>query len=197
MKLELILPKRKNVGRVSKAPAPHLGLGMVAALTPKDADISLTDERIAAIDFKKDIDLVGISATTTTAPRASEIADAFRAKGVGGVLGGIHPSILPEEASQHADAVVIGEAEGVWPKVIDDFKAGRLKSFYSQQERPSLAGLPLPRRADYLQDKEFIVRMADKRICPGLCVHFGRRGLLPRRAWSPSCGCRLPFSWRL
>lgn len=143
---------------------------MVAAQTPNDVDISLTDECIAAIDLQKEIDLVGISTITTTAHRAYEIADAFRTKGVKVVLGGVHPSILPEEASQHADAVVIGEAEGIWPKVIDDFKAGGLKSFYSQERRPSLAGLPLPRRDLFANSGYFIKNvMSTSRGCPFSC----------------------------
>ena len=116
MKLELIVPAtHKNRGKQKKALIPPLGLAMVAALTPPDIEVSLTDENVTAIDFQKQIDLVGITALTVTAQRAYQIADTFRAKGVQVVLGGIHPSVLPEEARQHADAIVIGEAEGVWP----------------------------------------------------------------------------------
>jgi len=94
--------------------------------------------------YLKDVDLVGITALTSTAHRAYEIADAFRAMGKKVVLGGIHPSIMPEEAGQHADAVVIGEAEGIWPAVIDDFKAKQLRKTYQLKDRPSLTGLPIP-----------------------------------------------------
>jgi len=83
---------------------------MVAALTPPDVDVSLTDENVTDIDFQEQPDLVGITILTVTAKRAYEIADTFRAKGVKVVLGGIHPTVLPEEASRHADAVVVGEA---------------------------------------------------------------------------------------
>jgi radical SAM superfamily enzyme YgiQ (UPF0313 family) len=146
MKLELILAKKRDVIMMGRALCPPLGLGVVAALTPNDVEVSLSDERISAIDFQKDTDLVGISALTTTAPRAYAIADTFRARGVKVVLGGVHPSLLPEEASCHADAVVIGEAEGIWSKVIDDFKAGTLEKFYTQEEPPNLVGWPLARR---------------------------------------------------
>ena len=147
MKLELIVPAtHKNRGKQKKALIPPLGLAMVAALTPPDIEVSLTDENVTAIDFQKQVDLVGITALTVTAQRAYQIADTFRAKGVQVVLGGIHPSVLPEEARQHADAIVIGEAEGVWPKVIEDFKANKLQGVYQERERSSLVGLPIPRR---------------------------------------------------
>jgi len=94
---------------------PPLGLATVAALAPPDIEVSLTDENIAAIDFQEETDLVGITVLTSTAQRAYEIADIFRARGIKVVLGGIHASFLPDEAGQHADAVVIGEAEQTWP----------------------------------------------------------------------------------
>ncbi|NOQ18289.1 MAG: hypothetical protein GQ507_03515 [Dehalococcoidales bacterium] len=98
---------------MKKAICPPLGLAMVAALTPPEVEVSLTDENVAVVDFQKETDLVGVTAQTITAQRAYEICDSFRARGVKVVLGGIHPSTLPEEASQHADDVVIGEAEGI------------------------------------------------------------------------------------
>ena len=147
MKLWLIVPAtREGIRKRRKALIPPLGLAMVAALTPPDVEVSLTDENVADIDFQNETDLVGITTLTVTAQRAYEIADIFRAKGVKVVLGGVHASFLPEEASQHADAVVIGEAEGVWPRVIEDFKANKMQKVYKQRERPGLADLPLPRR---------------------------------------------------
>ena len=86
------------------------------------------------------------------------------------VLGGIHPSILPEEASQHADAVVIGEAEGIWPKLLEDFKADRLQKIYQQLKRPSLVNLPIPRR-DLFAKGAYLVRntISTTRGCPYSC----------------------------
>ena len=128
MKLELIVPAtQENLLNRKKALCPHLGLAMIAALTPPEFEVSLTDENVTVIDFQKEIDLVGITVLTITAKRAYEIADTFRAIGVKVILGGSHPSALPKEASQHADAVVIGEAEGVWANVIEDFKANKLQ----------------------------------------------------------------------
>ena len=171
MKLELIVPStQESIRKRKKALAPPLGLAMVAALTPPVVEVSLIDENITAVDFHMETDLVGITAMTITAQRAYEIADTFRARGVKVVLGGIHPSVMPEEASQHADAVVIGEAEGIWPGLIEDFKANRLQRVYRQPERPSLLGLPVPRR-DLFTPGAYFARhtISTSRGCPYSC----------------------------
>jgi radical SAM superfamily enzyme YgiQ (UPF0313 family) len=143
---------------------------MVAALTPPEVEVSLTDENVTVIDFQKKIDLVGITVLTITAKRAYEIADTFRAIGVKVILGGSHPSALPKEASQHADAIVIGEAEGIWANVIEDFKANKLQKIYSHQEQPSLLNLPIPRR-DLFADGAYYFRntISTTRGCPYAC----------------------------
>jgi radical SAM superfamily enzyme YgiQ (UPF0313 family) len=171
VKLELILPAVKEYGRrQKKAPLPPMGLAMVAALTPPEVEVSLTDENVSVIDFQKDTDLVGITALTATALRAYEIADAFRARGIKVVLGGIHPSVLPEEASKHADAVVIGEAEGIWTKVIDDFKTNKLQKVYQNHERPSLVDLPMPRRDLFTKGAYLLNQtISATRGCPYSC----------------------------
>ncbi|GAH24729.1 unnamed protein product [marine sediment metagenome] len=88
MKLELIIPAtQESLLNRKKALLPHLGLAMVAALTPLEVEVSLTDENVTEIDFQKEIDLVGITALTNTAERAYKIADTFRAKGVKVILG--------------------------------------------------------------------------------------------------------------
>jgi len=171
MKLELIVPAtQENLIRRKKAPCLHLGLAMVAALTPPDVEVSLTDENITAIDFQKETDLVGITTSTITAKRAYEIADTFRAMGVKVILGGSHPSALPQEASQHADSVVIGEAEGIWANVIEDFKANKLQSIYSQLKQPSLINLPIPRRDLFNTGAYFFQNtISTTRGCPNAC----------------------------
>ncbi len=171
MKLELIAPAtQENSQKRKKAVLPPLGIAMVAALTPPEVEVSLTDENVTFIDFQKEIDLVGIMALTVTAPRAYEIADNFRARGVKVILGGAHPSALPEEASQHADAVVIGEAEGIWPGLINDFKANKLQRVYRQDKRPSLVNLPMPRR-DLLAEGAYTIKqtLSATRGCPYSC----------------------------
>jgi radical SAM superfamily enzyme YgiQ (UPF0313 family) len=171
LKLELIVPathKRKR--KSGKAILPPLGMAAVAALTPQDVEVSITDENVTRIDYLKDVDLVGITALTSTAHRAYEIADAFRAMGKKVVLGGIHPSIMPEEAGQHADAVVIGEAEGIWPTVIDDFKAKQLRKTYQLKERPVLSGLPHPRRDLFTKRRYYFGNtIYTTRGCPYSC----------------------------
>ncbi|MFC1994612.1 B12-binding domain-containing radical SAM protein [Chloroflexota bacterium] len=171
MKLELVAPaSRQIIGTRKKALGPPLGLAIVAALTPPGVEISLTDENVTAVDFDKGADLVGITTTTLTAPRAYEIADTFRSRGVKVVLGGIHASVLPEEACQHADAVVCGEAEGVWPALIDDFRANRLKGIYYQNGRPTLDGMPPPRRDLFLKERYvFPNTVSTTRGCPNSC----------------------------
>ena len=150
MKLELIVPATKEIlKRRKKVLTPPLGMATVAALTPPEVEVSLTDENISTVDFEKEVDLVGITALTYTVHRAYQIADSFRTRGVKVVMGGIHPSIMPEEASQHADAIVVGEAEGIWGDVIEDFKANKLRRIYRQNKHPSLVGLPIPRRDLY------------------------------------------------
>jgi radical SAM superfamily enzyme YgiQ (UPF0313 family) len=171
MKLELIAPAAQaNSQKRKKAVLPPLGLATVAALTPPGVEVSLTDENVTVIDFQKEIDLVGITVLTVTAPRAYEIADNFRARGVKVILGGAHPSVLPEEASQHADAVVIGEAEGIWPSLINDFKANKLQRLYRQHERHSLVNLPVPRR-DLLAEGAYTIKqtLSATRGCPYSC----------------------------
>jgi radical SAM superfamily enzyme YgiQ (UPF0313 family) len=145
-------------------------MATVAALTPPDIDISLTDENVIAVDFEEEVDLVGITALTCTAQRAYEIADTFRARAVKVILGGIHPSMQPDEASQHADAVVVGEAEGIWEHVIEDFKANRLQKIYRQNERPSLHNLPMPRR-DLFAEGAYLIKntLSATRGCPYSC----------------------------
>lgn len=141
MKLKLIYPEWGSYPLIYRRYIPTLGLIKVASFTPPDIDISITDERIEPIDFSEDVDLVGISAMTCQARRAYEIARIYREKGVKVVLGGVHPSLLPEEASKYSDAVVIGEAEGSWQELIEDFRRGSLKRFYSCKAKEVKASL--------------------------------------------------------
>ena len=131
MKLLLVSPSNKLGRKVLKAiKIPQLGLHILASLTPNDVDITVVDEEIRKIDFSLDFDLVGISCMTAKANRSYQLSDRYRQRGSKVVLGGIHPTILPQEAIQHADAVVIGAAEGCWTDVINDFRKGNLQKFY-------------------------------------------------------------------
>jgi radical SAM superfamily enzyme YgiQ (UPF0313 family) len=126
--------------------SPLAGLLAVAALIPADQyEVVLTDENIEDIDFDRDVDLVGISAMTSYVNRGYEIADRFRARGTPVIMGGVHPSFMPDEALQHADAVVIGEAELVMARVLDDLKRRELRGIYKSEKLCSMIGMPLPR----------------------------------------------------
>lgn len=122
-------------------------LPLIAALTPEGYfdEIRLIDENHKTVDFEEEADLVGITAMTQQATRAYEIADRFRERGIPVVLGGHHPTVLPEEAKAHADTVIVGEAEEVWRQYIADFASGHPEPFYVQKERVELTGTPVPR----------------------------------------------------
>ena len=122
-------PVRKGYRLRRESKQAPLGLGMVAALTPSDWKIRIWDENFREFQFRE-ADLVGITAMTATAPRAYEIAAVYREKGIPVVLGGIHATYMPEEASAYADVLVLGEAEGVWHQVIKDFSEGKLQKRY-------------------------------------------------------------------
>ncbi|HKZ46623.1 MAG TPA: radical SAM protein [Thermodesulfobacteriota bacterium] len=151
MKLLLILPKNERsywggVSKSGKAGFVRLNLPTIAALTPTDWDVEILDARVKPVDYDAKADLVGITGFTAEMPGAYEIADNFRKKGVKVVMGGIHVSALPDEALQHADAVVIGEAELVWHKLLLDFKRGELKQKYKADKLCDMENMVIPRR---------------------------------------------------
>jgi len=115
----------------------------VAAAMPSYVDTRIVDEDLEPIDFATDADVVGISFMTYNAPHAYEIADRFRREGKLVILGGYHPTFMPEEAIAHADAVCVGDAEGTVPRMMEDLAAGRLGQVY-RNEPCDLAGLPKP-----------------------------------------------------
>jgi radical SAM superfamily enzyme YgiQ (UPF0313 family) len=169
-RLLLISPSHRFGNKVLKTiKIPQLSLHILASLTPSDIDITVVDEEIREIDFSSEFDLVGISCMTATANRSYQLSERYRQQGSKVVLGGIHPTILPKEAIQHADAVVIGEAEGCWAKVIDDFKKGKLQKFY-HEPAPDLSVSPFPRR-DFQIDKALFkcVGLLTTRGCPYAC----------------------------
>jgi len=109
---------------------PTLYARRIAAITPKKHSVSVINERYTKIDFDETYDMVHINFTTSTTPRAYEIADRFRKKNIPVVLSGLHASAIPEEAKQHADSVLLGSGELNWLKLIEDFKKNELKPFY-------------------------------------------------------------------
>ena len=123
-----------------------LSLEQIAALTPTEHDVTILNTRIQTIDYTRHYDLVGLSLLTCTANRGYEIADTFRAREIPVVLGGWHPSTLPQEAKTHADAVVIGEAELVWELLLKDLQQGKLKPYYQADRLATGDEIPAPRR---------------------------------------------------
>ncbi len=107
---------------------------------------TLSMKLLLPMTSNQDVDLVGITVLTELALRAYQIADTYRRKGVKVVMGGIHPTVLPEEALEHADAVVVGEAEGVWPQLVADAASGQMQRIYRAGKMTDLKGLPKPRR---------------------------------------------------
>lgn len=134
-----------------------LTLTTLAGLIPKDLPVELTliDEGIRDVPLDLEADLIGFTVITGTARRAYELADHFRARGIAVVLGGPHVTLIPEDAEPHADAVVIGYAEDIWPQLLRDFAAGRMEKRYQQAPGLEIGGRPFPRR-DLLPSRDFL-----------------------------------------
>jgi radical SAM superfamily enzyme YgiQ (UPF0313 family) len=136
MKITFIRPNM-TAARAADAMQP-LAFAVLAAHTPPHVELALYDERIEPIDMQHATDLVAMTVETYTARRAYQVADTFRQRGVPVVMGGYHPTFLPDEALAHADSIVIGDAEGLWPQVVADAEAGTLQRIYQQQQQPAL-----------------------------------------------------------
>ena len=156
MRLTLIYP---SVGRKPNKPYVRawqmqpLSMALLASLTPPDVELRFYDDRMEEIPFDEPTDLVALSVETFTALRSYKIARAFRARGVPVVLGGYHVTLLPEEARQEADAIVIGDAEPVWAQLLDDTRHGRLQPVYQGPAQRTLSGIR-PRR-EIFQGKRY------------------------------------------
>lgn len=146
-----------------------LGLLTVAALTPAEWDITVIDENQGVPDYASmpRPDVVGITAFTSQASRAYDVAAQFRALGVPVVMGGIHASMCPDEATKHVDSMLVGEAEGVWPRVLDDARQGNLKPRY-EAEPISTLDVP-PARHDLLPRGYGFGAIQTTRGCPLNC----------------------------
>lgn len=175
MKLLLIGPSKYlneagSLFKRKKIILPRLNLLLLAGLTPKEVDVNIVEEATEEIDFESKCDLVGITTFTNQAPRAYDIADRFREKGKTVVLGGMHVSVLPDEAKQHADSIIIGEADYLWKKIIEDFNNNELKPIYKCDDLHNLKGLPVP-RYDLINRKKYmaIMPVQTSRGCPHNC----------------------------
>ncbi|TAN60807.1 B12-binding domain-containing radical SAM protein [bacterium] len=146
-----------------------LAIPTLAALTPPEHEVRVFDENIEEVDYDWGADLAGISVRTMFAIRAYDIADKFRAKGVKTVLGGIHPSMCPEEALRHCDSVVIGEAEDVWQSVLTDATHNALKKTYTAGKKTDLKTCQNPKRTVLSKSKYFSDIVQTTKGCPFHC----------------------------
>jgi radical SAM superfamily enzyme YgiQ (UPF0313 family) len=165
------LRKRKLVGAV----LPHL-----AALAPKEWEVTLVDDATQEVDYDADVDVVAITIRTVTSLRGYEIAARFRDRHVPVVMGGPHATFYAAEIAEHADAVCIGEAEEVFPAMLEDAAAGRLKKTYRAERPAPLAGLPAPRwdlldPRNYVFYRPFVIQYS--RGCPYTCDFCAERRL--------------------
>ena len=151
--------------------APPLVLPLLAGLTPPGVDVRLIDENVEPVDLTIAADWAAITCMTASAPRAYVIADALRERGIPVIMGGMHPTVMPDEAGAHADAVVIGEAEPVWRQVLADLAGGRLQPRYQHPGYADLAGLPRPRRELLQVDRYLTTNVVQTaRGCPNGCA---------------------------
>ena len=149
-----------------------LTLTTLAAMVPPDIEVKLVDGSVDPIPMNEPADLVGISVITGCARPAYALAKHFRRRGIPVALGGVHVTILPGEAMQHADSIVIGRGEQAWPQLIEDFRRGKLKRVYRELLLPdhTLTGVPSPRRdlqrnSGYMLPNTVQATRGCKRIC--------------------------------
>jgi len=172
VRLTLIRPSigRPNPGTFETAAIEPLQLGVVAALTPPHWEVRLYDDRVEPIPFDEPTDLVALTLETFTAKRAYQIATAYRARGVTVVMGGMHPTLLPDEVAAHADAVYVGDAEQHWGELLSDVERGRLKRLYRGEPTiPQLGTFP---RRDLFKGKKYLPLslVQFSRGCPYRCA---------------------------
>jgi radical SAM superfamily enzyme YgiQ (UPF0313 family) len=174
MRVNLILPALTEAhGRywrsIKYSLFPPLGLATLAGWLGPEDEATLVDEHVETLSTDDEPDLVAIEVYVTSARRAYRIADTYRTRGIHVVLGGLHPTACPEEASLHADTLVLGPAEEAWPRFLADFRAGRAAPLYTSRTR-DLDSLPRPRR-DLINRRLYLVpnSMVVSRGCPHAC----------------------------
>ncbi len=171
----------RTVFKVRRRQVVPLTLPYLAALTPAEWEIKLLDEQLEPIDFDYPAEVVAITAWTLNSYRAYDLADEFRRRGIPVILGGPHTFFHAQEAGQHSDAVGVGEAEGFWPRMLEDALHGRLQKLYRAETLPDLAGLPMP-RYDLLDVRRYgpfrTFAVVSSRGCPFHCEFCSERFLL-------------------
>lgn len=164
MRLERISLLRPNMGDYRSTDGlPPLSMAVLAARTPDDIAVSFYDDKVEVIPDDDVPDLAAITVETFTARRSYELARRYRERGVPVVLGGYHPTFLPDEALQHCDAVVVGDAEGSWEQLLEDFRSGHMQKIYSGGNNRPLD--------DFALDRSIF---AGKKYPPVELVQYGR-----------------------
>ena len=189
MKIKLIAPHERTDEAINSAETFKIlkvNLPLLAALTPPEHTVKIVDEAFAPDDENEEVDLVGITVMTDLVLRAYTIGDAYRRRGVKVVMGGIHATVLPSEALRHADAVVVGEAEGVWPKLLSDATSAKMKKLYCANEATNPDRIPLPRRDLYPRPLQkgyspLAVGIETARGCPNDCEFCSIGSVLGRQ----------------
>jgi radical SAM superfamily enzyme YgiQ (UPF0313 family) len=174
MKVKMILPalteaKSPFFRPIKYSLFPPLGLATLASYLNENDEVILQDEHVEVLDLTDEPDLVVIQVYITSAYRAYQIADHYRARGAYICLGGLHVTSLPEEAQEHADTIFTGPGEDIWPAFLKDFRAGQAQKRYDSTTR-TLVDLPLPRR-DLIKRNLYLVpnSIVVSRGCPHVC----------------------------
>ncbi len=173
-----LAPSNRSPYKTRKRSVVNLTLPYLAALTPKEWDVTLVDEQLNDLDYNAPVDAVAITAWTMNSLRAYDIADRFRKRGIPVLMGGPHTFFHEEEAAEHCDAVGSGEGEVIWPRMLEDAAAGRLQKFYRAESLHNLENLPMPRYElinpkHYGMFKTFSVQSS--RGCPYRCEFCSER----------------------
>ncbi len=157
---------------------PSVGLVSLASLVPDQDEVFIHDEKIQGPADELEADVVGISYKTMNASRAYGLADTYRSRGMRVVLGGLHATLCPDEASRHGDIVVLGEGEKNWPRLLNDLHRGSWRQRYGPPARPPpIHGLP-PIRMDLLRhDKYFFHATQSARGCSLDCEFCPTRSM--------------------
>jgi len=156
MKMLFVHPRWPKIPEQTEFNLPPLGMIQAAASVPPDVEVSIVNENVEPVDLNTDADLIGLSTLLTCqAPRAYELARSFRERGKTVIMGGLHATLCPEEASAHVDGLCVGEGEGLIERMVEDFRGGKLRALYQHEPGtwPDITRLPNPRR-DLVRKKE-------------------------------------------
>ena len=182
----LLVYLNKRTDNLKLMNAAPLTLPLLAAYTPPDIEVSIVDEAFETIDYDQEVDLVATTFVLPLAHRAYELAAEFHKRGRTVVCGGPHATLMPEESARHFDSVVIGQGDLTWPILLEDFKTGRLKKFYTNHQDIDMATIPIARR-DLLNPKGYSIlnTFQATRGCPYSCTYCTTHTIYPKFSTPP------------